>query len=72
MKTSKNKKPLIRALEPRILFDGAAVTTAVEVLDNTSFTQTSTTTTDTNTTTTTDSTQINDTAISTDSTQIND
>ena len=70
MKKSKNKKPLIRALEPRILFDGAAVTTAVEVLDNTSFTQTSASTTDTSTTT--DSTQINNTAISTDSTQIND
>ncbi|MFY4787916.1 VCBS domain-containing protein [Aliarcobacter butzleri] len=70
MKKNKNKKPLIRALEPRILFDGAAVTTAVEVLDNTSFTQTSASTTDTSTTT--DSTQINNTANSTDSTQIND
>ncbi|WP_148571735.1 VCBS domain-containing protein [Aliarcobacter cryaerophilus] len=70
MKKNKNKKPLIRALEPRILFDGAAVTTAVEVLDNTSFTQTSASTTDTSTTT--DSAQINNTANSTDSTQIND
>ena len=41
MKKSNNKKPLIRALEPRILFDGAAVTTAVDVLDNTSFNEAS-------------------------------
>lgn len=31
------KKPTISALEPRILFDGAAVATTVEVLDNSSF-----------------------------------
>ncbi len=37
MKKNNKKKPLIRALEPRILFDGAAITTAIEVLDNTSF-----------------------------------
>jgi len=31
------KKPLISALEPRILFDGAAVATAADTLDNSSF-----------------------------------
>ncbi|MGE4456300.1 MAG: DUF4347 domain-containing protein, partial [Arcobacteraceae bacterium] len=31
------KKPTISALEPRILFDGAAVATAVDVLDESSF-----------------------------------
>ncbi|MCK9336958.1 MAG: DUF4347 domain-containing protein [Arcobacteraceae bacterium] len=31
------RKPTISALEPRILFDGAAVATGVEVLDNSSF-----------------------------------
>ncbi len=35
---SQKRKPLISALEPRILFDGAAIATAVDVLDNTSFT----------------------------------
>ena len=53
------KKPLIRALEPRILFDGAAITTAIEVLDNTSFNNT------------TDSTEIND-ATTPDSNQVNE
>ncbi|MGM0519399.1 MAG: DUF4347 domain-containing protein [Campylobacterota bacterium] len=33
------KNPLISALEPRLLFDGAAVATAVEVLDENSFEQ---------------------------------
>lgn len=37
MKQNNKRKPLISALEPRILFDGAAVTTAVDVLDNTSY-----------------------------------
>lgn len=32
-----NNKPIISVLEPRLLFDGAAVTTAVDVLDNNSF-----------------------------------
>lgn len=31
------RNPLISALEPRVLFDGAAVATAVDVLDNNSF-----------------------------------
>ncbi len=31
------RRPLISALEPRLLFDGAAVATAVDVLDNSSF-----------------------------------
>lgn len=38
MKTIRKKKPTISALEPRIMFDGAAVVTAVETLDNSSFT----------------------------------
>ncbi|MDD2895879.1 MAG: DUF4347 domain-containing protein [Aliarcobacter sp.] len=38
MKKRNMKKPIISALEQRILFDGAAVTTAVDVLDNSSFT----------------------------------
>lgn len=63
-KSNNNKKPLIRALEPRILFDGAAVTTAVDVLDNTSFNDASNSS--------TDSTQANDVINSTDSTKIND
>jgi VCBS repeat-containing protein len=33
----KMRKPTISTLEPRILFDGAAVETAVDVLDNSSF-----------------------------------
>jgi uncharacterized delta-60 repeat protein len=33
----KKRKPVINVLEPRILFDGAAVETAVDVLDNSSF-----------------------------------
>ena len=37
MKKSNKRKPLISALEPRILFDGAALTTAVDVLDNNSY-----------------------------------
>ena len=37
MKKNNKRKPLISALEPRILFDGAAVGTAVDVLDNNSF-----------------------------------
>ena len=40
-------KPLISALEPRLLFDGAAVATAVEVLDNTNFENNSADTNDT-------------------------
>ena len=63
-KSNNNKKPRIRALEPRILFDGAAVTTAVDVLDNTSFNDASNSS--------TDSTQANDVSNSTDSTKIND
>ena len=59
MKKNNMKKPLIRALEPRILFDGAAITTAIEVLDNTSFNNT------------TDSTEIND-ATTPDSNQVNE
>lgn len=39
----RNKKPVISALEQRILFDGAAVATAVDVLDNSSFESQSTT-----------------------------
>ncbi|MGB5793875.1 DUF4347 domain-containing protein, partial [Poseidonibacter sp.] len=31
------KTPLISTLEPRLLFDGAAVATAIDVLDNSSF-----------------------------------
>lgn len=54
MKKNNKKKPLIRALEPRILFDGAAVTTAVEVLDNTSYNDT---------TNSTDSTIVNDATV---------
>ena len=34
---SKQRKPFISMLEPRILFDGAALTTAVDTLDATSF-----------------------------------
>ena len=37
MKKRNLKKPIISALEQRILFDGAAVATAVDVLDNSSF-----------------------------------
>ena len=37
MKIKKIKKPIISALEQRILFDGAAVATVVDVLDNSSF-----------------------------------
>jgi|GEM_PF-855504 len=40
MKTLR-KKPVISALEQRMLFDGAAVATAVDVLDKSSFTTTS-------------------------------
>ncbi|NQY86832.1 MAG: DUF4347 domain-containing protein [Colwellia sp.] len=36
-KKSRKIKPLISALEPRILFDGAAVATAVDALDNSAF-----------------------------------
>jgi len=43
-KKSQKRKPLISALEPRVLFDGAAVATAVDVLDNTSFTNDNNTT----------------------------
>lgn len=35
------KKPIISALEQRVLFDGAAVATAVDVLDDSSFATTS-------------------------------
>ena len=45
MKKRNLKKPVISALEQRILFDGAAVATAVDVLDNSSFTPTSDSTT---------------------------
>ena len=41
MKKVNKKKPIISALEQRILFDGAAVATAVDVLDNSSFTASS-------------------------------
>ncbi|RWS49912.1 hypothetical protein CKA56_07435, partial [Arcobacter venerupis] len=41
MKRKNLKKPMISALEQRILFDGAAVATAVDVLDNSSFSTTS-------------------------------
>lgn len=41
MKKVNKKKPIISALEQRILFDGAAVATAVDVLDNSSFTTSS-------------------------------
>jgi len=37
MKKSRKIKPLISHLEPRILFDGAAVATAVDALDNSDF-----------------------------------
>lgn len=37
MKRKNLKKPMISALEQRILFDGAAVATAVDVLDESSF-----------------------------------
>ena len=37
MKKRNLKKPMISALEQRILFDGAAVATAVDVLDESSF-----------------------------------
>ena len=37
MKRLNKLTPFISLLEPRILFDGAAVTTAVDVLDNSSF-----------------------------------
>ncbi|RBQ28461.1 DUF4347 domain-containing protein [Aliarcobacter vitoriensis] len=43
MKRRNMKKPVISALEQRILFDGAAVVTAVDVLDNSSFESKSTT-----------------------------
>ncbi len=52
MKRKNLKKPMISALEQRILFDGAAVATAVDVLDESSFssnnnnTQTTTTSND--------------------------
>lgn len=39
---TRKRKPTISALEPRILFDGAAVTTAIDVLDNNSFTDSTT------------------------------
>ena len=45
MKIKKIKKPIISALEQRILFDGAAVATVVDVLDNSSFSSNDTTTT---------------------------
>ena len=37
MKKRNLKKPIISALEQRVLFDGAAVATAVDVLDDSSF-----------------------------------
>ncbi len=44
------RKPLISTLEPRLLFDGAAVVTAIDVLDNNSFDDSSKETIDTPTT----------------------
>src|SRR5574344_1984566 len=48
MKRKNLKKPMISALEQRILFDGAAVATAVDVLDETSFSSNNNTQTTTN------------------------
>ena len=48
MKRRNLKKPMISALEQRILFDGAAVATAVDVLDNSSFSTTNNDSTATN------------------------
>ena len=48
MKKRNMKKPIISALEQRILFDGAAVATAVDVLDNSSFNTTTKDSTTTN------------------------
>ena len=45
MKRKNLKKPMISALEQRILFDGAAVATAVDVLDESSFSSNDTKTT---------------------------
>ncbi|MEV9498447.1 DUF4347 domain-containing protein [Aliarcobacter butzleri] len=50
MKRRNLKKPVISVLEQRVLFDGAAVATAVDVLDNSSFSSS----------TTKDSTTVND------------
>src|SRR5574344_1085318 len=47
MKRKNLKKPMISALEQRILFDGAAVATAVDVLDESSFSSNNTETTTT-------------------------
>ena len=47
MKRKNLKKPMISALEQRILFDGAAVATAVDVLDESSFSSNDTKTTTT-------------------------
>lgn len=41
MRKNSKKKPIISALEQRVLFDGAAVATAVDVLDDSSFVTTS-------------------------------
>ncbi|MBA6340003.1 DUF4347 domain-containing protein [Colwellia sp. MB02u-10] len=49
-KKSRKIKPLISALEPRMLFDGAAVATAVDALDNSDFTATESSLLDENTT----------------------
>jgi hypothetical protein len=40
MKKRNLRKPIITALEQRVLFDGAAVATAVDVLDNSNFSST--------------------------------
>jgi hypothetical protein len=48
MKRRNLKKPMISALEQRILFDGAAVATAVDVLDESSFSSNNNTQTTTN------------------------
>lgn len=48
MKRRNLKKPMITALEQRILFDGAAVATAVDVLDESSFSSNNNTQTTTN------------------------
>ncbi|RXI37620.1 hypothetical protein CP963_12135 [Arcobacter cloacae] len=48
MKRKNFKKPMISALEQRILFDGAAVATAVDVLDESSFSSNNNTQTTTN------------------------
>lgn len=66
-KTTRKRKPTISALEPRILFDGAAVATSVDVLDNNSFeisgTAKSNETTSNDVTNSTDSVIVNDVTV---------